>query len=114
MVGQAGLPADGRVPQRSRLVDRVAALEYFDDDTQTATKAPLLSGPVARTASYPDDVDDPATAVRVLLARDGQVTADAVAELAGIDISDVEAWLGDEVFRDPDRRRQRSRRPRCI
>ncbi|MBA3289766.1 MAG: hypothetical protein H0U21_17430, partial [Acidimicrobiia bacterium] len=79
----------------------VTALEHFDDDTQTATKAPLLSGPVARTATYPDHVDDPATAVRVLLARDGDITPDAAAALAGIDIADTEDWLGDEVFRDP-------------
>ncbi|MBA2325945.1 MAG: DEAD/DEAH box helicase family protein, partial [Actinobacteria bacterium] len=79
----------------------VAALEVFDDDTQLSSKAPILAGPVARTASYPVHVDDPTVAVQVLLARDGAVTVPAVAELAGLDEAAVEAWLGDAVYRDP-------------
>lgn len=80
----------------------VAALEVFDDDTHTATKAPIMTRPVARTAEYPEHVSDPAHAVRVLLARDGRITLDAVAGLADIRLERVEEWLGNEVYRDPD------------
>lgn len=79
----------------------VAALEVFDDDTHTATKAPIMERPVARTAEYPEHVTDPAQAVRVLLARDGRITPAAVAGLADIRLERVDDWLGDTVYRDP-------------
>lgn len=106
--------ADGEAPAPRRVLPKmggfrsdpgwwpVAALEIFDEESQTARKAPIMSRPVAATAEYPDRVDDPATAVSVLLARDGQLTAASVADLAGIDGGEVEGWLGDLTFRDPE------------
>lgn len=84
----------------------VLAVEDFDDDTQTATPAAILTRDVITPPQSPQQVESAADALAVVLDRTGRVDLDAI---AGLIVSrpsrdETRAMLGDLVFDDPDER----------
>lgn len=80
----------------------LAALEDFDDETQTARKAPLFTERVISPTAPRLGVDTPAEAIAVCLDETGKVTIDRVAELLGVTAPTARAQLGTLVYDDPD------------
>lgn len=79
----------------------VAALEVFDDDTQTATPAPIFTQQVVAPPMRRNQVDSAADAVAVCLDESGAVTTERVAELLQIPEDQARGQLGGLVFEDP-------------
>jgi N12 class adenine-specific DNA methylase len=79
----------------------VAALEVFDDDTQTATPAPIFTQQVVAPPVRRCTVDSPADAVAVCLDESGTVTTERVAELLQIPEDQARGQLDGLVFADP-------------
>jgi N12 class adenine-specific DNA methylase/SAM-dependent methyltransferase len=82
----------------------VAALEVFDDESQTATPAPIFTQRVVAPPTQRSRVDTAADAVAVCLDESGTITTERVAELLGVDEARARADLSGLAFEDPDSR----------
>lgn len=96
------------LPPAVRLVMRtdpygplVAALEVFDEKTQTASAAALLKARQVVTRPTRDHADDPADALAIVLDRTGRVDVDQIADLLNTSPARAVAALGDHVFEIP-------------
>lgn len=79
----------------------VSALEIFDDDTQTASKAPIFDQRVIDPPLERLGVDTPAEALAVTLDETGGVDLDRVAALLGTTPDTARDQLGHLVWLDP-------------
>ena len=77
------------------------ALEVFDTETQTATKASIFSERVVGPREVKSRADSPEEAITICLDEQGTVTLERVATLLGIDAADARERLGTLVFDDP-------------
>ncbi|MCU4750307.1 UvrD-helicase domain-containing protein [Streptomyces sp. G-5] len=80
----------------------VLALENFDDETQTATKATLLTERVNRRYAPPTSADTPEEALGISLNLHNRIDKPTIASLLGIPEDGVAEALGDLVYHDPD------------
>ncbi|MFE0453052.1 DEAD/DEAH box helicase family protein [Streptomyces sp. NPDC058914] len=80
----------------------VLALEDFDDETQTARKAALLTRRVNKRIERPTTAESPEEALSLSLNYTNRVDVPFVAQLLGIGEDQVAETLGDLVFTDPD------------
>lgn len=80
----------------------VLALEHFDDETQTATKADVFDKRVVHARSEVTSCKTPGDAIAVALDRAGYLDEALVSTLLDVPLADVEAELGDLAFRDPE------------
>ena len=96
------VPTPIRILRTDPFAPLVLALEQFDDETQTASPAAILTRRVV--APKPDvmGVETPADAIAVSLDRIGTIDLDLIADLLGMPIDEARASLGDAVFTDPD------------
>ena len=80
----------------------VFALEQYDQDSGTASPAPILTQRVNRAPEPVTSADSPAEALAVVLGERGQVDLGRVASLLGLPSEDAaERALGSLVYRDP-------------
>ena len=80
----------------------VLSLENFDEETQKATAAAILTRRVLSRREPVLSVDTPAEALAVCLEQHGRVELDAIASLLSINVADARDALGSLVFDDPD------------
>ncbi|MFE7446243.1 hypothetical protein ACFU7X_37995 [Streptomyces chartreusis] len=80
----------------------VLALEDFDDETQTADKAGLLTRRVNRRIERPTSAETPEEALSLCLNFKNKIDVPVIAQLLGIDEDQVADELGELVFPDPD------------
>lgn len=80
----------------------VLALEDFDDETQTAAKAPLLTRRVNKRIERPTSAASPEEALSLCLNFKNKVDVPVIAQLLAIEEDQVAAALGELVFPDPD------------
>ncbi|MEV6147036.1 DEAD/DEAH box helicase family protein [Streptomyces sp. NPDC051992] len=80
----------------------VLALEDFDDETQKADKAPLLLRRVNRRIERPTSAETPEEALSLCLNFKNKIDVPTIAQLLGIEESQVPGALGELVFPDPD------------
>jgi N12 class adenine-specific DNA methylase len=78
----------------------VLALEVYDDDTGTATKAPIFHQRVNRRAQRPQRARDAADAVALCLDERGHLDPATIARLLDIGELEVPAALGDLAYHD--------------
>jgi hypothetical protein len=79
----------------------VLALEDFDDDTRTATKAALLTRRVNRPRERATHADSPAEAIALCRDELGRFDLDRVVELLGVQRAEAQRQLADVAFIDP-------------
>lgn len=77
------------------------ALEVFDTETQTATKASIFFERVVGPREVKGHADSPEEAITICLDEQGTVTLERVATLLAIEEADARARLGTLVFDDP-------------
>jgi N12 class adenine-specific DNA methylase len=77
------------------------ALEVFDPETQTATKASIFSERVVGPREVKSHADSPEEAITICLDEQGTVILERVATLLAIDPADARARLATLVFDDP-------------
>jgi N12 class adenine-specific DNA methylase len=80
----------------------VAALEVYDPETGTASKAPIFTAPVIGPRHSPQGADSAADALALVLNERARVDVGRVAELLGVDEDTARAELGGLVWEDPD------------
>jgi N12 class adenine-specific DNA methylase len=80
----------------------VYALEHFDPQTQTATKASIFTSRVVVPRVRPLGADTPADALAICLDTYGEVRLEEVARLLGVDEQRAREHLGELVFDDPE------------
>ncbi|MEY9932574.1 N12 class adenine-specific DNA methylase [Catenulispora sp. GP43] len=80
----------------------VLALEDFDDDTRSATKAALLTRRVNRPRSRATHAESPAEAVALCRDELGRFDVERVVELLGVAEEEAARQLADVAFIDPD------------
>ncbi|THA65353.1 hypothetical protein E6R60_33075 [Streptomyces sp. A0642] len=80
----------------------VLALEDFDDETQTAHKASLLTRRVNRRIERPTSAETPEEALSLCLNFKNKIDVPTIAQLLGIEEDQVPGTLGDLVFHEPD------------
>ncbi|MFB6840233.1 hypothetical protein [Streptomyces sp. NPDC056361] len=80
----------------------VLALEDFDDETQTADKAPLLLRRVNKRIERPTSASSPEEALSLCLNFRNKVDVGVIAGLLSIEHDQVADALGELVFADPD------------
>lgn len=103
-----GETAQIRVPPRQGgfrddpFAGAVYALENFDPQSQTATKAAIFTTRVVVPRVPPLGADTPADALAICLDTFGEVRLGEVARLLGVDEAQARAQLGDLVFDDPE------------
>ncbi|MCE1175483.1 MAG: helicase, partial [Propionibacteriales bacterium] len=95
------MPPAVRLVTRSTFGTVVAALEVFDDLTQTAEPASLLRHRLIVPRRPVEGVDSAADGLAVVLDRLGRVDVDEIARLMGVDRDQAIAELGDQVFQVP-------------
>jgi len=79
----------------------VLALELYNDDTRTATKAPIFHQRVNRRPQRPQRARDAADAVALCLDEHGHLDLETIARLLAISPGQVPAILGDLAYLDP-------------
>lgn len=79
----------------------VKALEEFDEQTQTATPARMLTERVLAARAPVRGVDSPDQALAVCLETRGRVELETIADLLGADEPATRAALAGRVFEDP-------------
>jgi len=79
----------------------VAALEDFDEATQTARKTPLFTVDVLTARPDRDTAATPAEAVAISMDETGQVDLDRVGSLLGVDADTAGTAVAGVVFTDP-------------
>ena len=87
----------------------VLSLENFDEETQKAAAAAILTRRVLSRREPVLSVDTPADALAVCLEQHGRVELDAIASLLSIDVADARETLGIAGVRGPRDRPARSR-----
>ncbi|MPZ28465.1 MAG: helicase [Micromonosporaceae bacterium] len=80
----------------------VMALEVFDDDTQTASKAPVFTRRVIAPRASAQGADTAQDALALCLDERGRVDIDRIAELLGVTAREAIIELGDLAFEDPE------------
>jgi N12 class adenine-specific DNA methylase len=80
---------------------RVAALEVYDQTLGTAEPASIMHHRLIVASEPPEQVDDPADALALSLARVGQVDIEYIAALLDTGTEEAIDALGERVFRDP-------------
>ncbi|MER7761324.1 hypothetical protein [Streptomyces sp. NPDC097619] len=80
----------------------VLALEDFDDETRTATKAALQSRRVNKRIERPTSADSPEAALSLCLNFRNRIDIPYIARLLSIEPDQVAGALGDLVFVEPD------------
>ncbi|MGH2909291.1 MAG: DEAD/DEAH box helicase family protein, partial [Solirubrobacteraceae bacterium] len=80
----------------------VLSLENFDEETQKATAAAILTRRILSRREPVLSVDTPADALTVCLEQHGRVELDTIASLLSIDVADARGTLGSLVFDDPE------------
>ncbi|RKQ84564.1 N12 class adenine-specific DNA methylase [Mycolicibacterium mucogenicum 261Sha1.1M5] len=80
----------------------VAALEHYNDDTETSRKATIFTERVVGAVTLVDHVDTPEDAIRVSLERTGYVDMALVASLLDVDEAAAVDQVADLVFLDPE------------
>lgn len=95
------MPPAVRLVTRSTFGTVVAALEVFDDLTQTAEPASLLRHRLIVPRQPVEGVETAADGLAVVLDRLGRVDIDEIARLMGVDREQAIAGLADQVFRVP-------------
>lgn len=76
----------------------VSALEIFDDDTQTALKAPIFTGDLLTASIERDTADTPEEALAISLDRARKVDLNLIANLLGVTTTDAHALLDGLVY----------------
>lgn len=94
-------PPMGRFRQTDPHAATVFALEYFDDTTQTATKADIFARRVILPRAPQLGADTPADALAICLDTHGEVRLSEVARLLGTSEPEARAALGDLVYDEP-------------
>src|SRR6266511_1540676 len=79
----------------------VLALELYDDDTRTASKAPIFQQRVNRRPQRPERARDAADAVALCLDEHGHLDVATIARLLAISPGQVPGALGDLAYLDP-------------
>ncbi|HWI02805.1 MAG TPA: hypothetical protein VNT52_03115, partial [Acidimicrobiales bacterium] len=79
----------------------VLALEVFDAETQTASKAPILQGRVLAPRQPRHGADSAQDALAICLDEHGRADLDVIAGLLGTDTGAARAELGELVWDDP-------------
>lgn len=79
----------------------VMALERFDEETQTATPAAILTQRVVLPRPTALGAETPSEAIALSLDRTGRVDLQTIADLLGMDATDTRASLGELVYDDP-------------
>lgn len=79
----------------------VRALEHFDDETKTATKAALFTRRVLAPRQVATTAQSPQDALALCLDQRGRVELDTVGRLLGCGRSQARQRLGDLVYDDP-------------
>ena len=79
----------------------ILALEDFDPDSQTATKAAIFTRRLLAPAATRYGADTADDALAVSLDETGRVDIDRIAELLDLDADQALAQLADRVYRDP-------------
>ena len=79
----------------------VLALEDFDDDTRTATKAALLTRRINRPRERATHAESPAEAIALCRDELGRLDLSRVADLLGVEIAEAERRIADVAFLDP-------------
>ncbi|MBS2965946.1 hypothetical protein KGA66_23070, partial [Actinocrinis puniceicyclus] len=79
----------------------VLALEDFDDDTRTATKAAVLTRRVNRPRERATHADSPAEAIALCRDELGRFELDRVVELLDVDKAQAQRHLAEVAFIDP-------------
>ncbi|WP_051265218.1 hypothetical protein [Nakamurella lactea] len=79
----------------------IRALEIFDEETQRAIPAPLLTERVVLPRTPVLGADTPEDAIAIALETDGRLDLDRIAALLGVDQEDARDRLGELVFDDP-------------
>lgn len=96
-----------RTPTATRLLRRdpssaiVFALEIYDDETQTATPARILTDRVIAPRPAILGADTPQEAVAISLEWHGEINVDTVADLLGINTVAARAQLTEVAYEDP-------------
>ncbi len=80
----------------------VLALEHFDPDAQTATRAPIFDQRVLAPSLTRHGADSAQDALAISLDESGRVDLQRIAELLGGTEEEALAQLADRVFRDPE------------
>lgn len=80
---------------------RLLALEHWDEDTKTATKADIFRERTQRPPTVATSVDSAQAALRESLNQRGGVDMDFMLELSSLDQEKIVEELGDAVFRNP-------------
>jgi N12 class adenine-specific DNA methylase len=103
-----GEPTQIRLPPRQGgfrddpFAGAVYALEHFDPQSQTATKASIFTSRVVVPRVRPLGADTPADALAICLDTYGEVRLEEVARLLGVDEHRAREELGELVFDDPE------------
>ncbi|MGH9136995.1 MAG: hypothetical protein ACRD0G_08100, partial [Acidimicrobiales bacterium] len=79
----------------------VLALEHFDPDSQTATKAPIFDRRVLAPSLVRHGAETPEDALAISLDESGRVDLHRIADLLGTPTEEALQQLGERVFRDP-------------
>lgn len=95
------MPPAVRLVTKSTFGTVVAALEVFDDVTQTAEPASLLRHRLLLPRQPAQHAETAADGLAVVLDRVGRVDLDEIGRLTGSDRASVLAELGDHVFQVP-------------
>jgi len=79
----------------------VRALEHFDEENHTASKADIFTGRVVSPRSPRLGADNPAEALSISLDEHGAARLDTIAWLLGVTETEARAALGELVYDDP-------------
>lgn len=79
---------------------KVLALENYDEELNSATKAAIFTEDVLAQVEAPQ-ITGPADAVAVSLDKHGKIVPEEIARLLGVKPADVMESLGDLTYRDP-------------
>ena len=77
------------------------ALESFDPETQTASKAPIFTTRVVAPRSHRTEADSPRDALSICLDTWGDVRLGVIAGLLDVDEAEARSQLGELVWDDP-------------
>ena len=81
--------------------NRVLALEKWNAQTKTATKADIFKKNTLTPRDVPTSADSPADALTISLNQRGRVDVDYMAKLTGMSVPDLTAELRGTVYLDP-------------
>ena len=94
-------PTAARLLRSDPFAALVQALENFDETTQTAAPAGILSERVVAPRTPRLGADTPQDALAICLDTHGRVELPEIARLLGIEPQEARARLGELVYQDP-------------